>query len=212
MLHQDAPPRARRQEQPHGQPPVKTINVGGGVTFSAHHQTQCHSERRCLHTLLRTRHDDSKHHGHLVGMATAHRTASTGATRRPMKPPATSQRTAPPPRMSPAHRYATPRYSLIAAFPRTASAHVPAPSRLGSADSPTVTSAQGPRKLSRMTQAPFGKRSSASAFRFPPCTLACLQAPSAPQGAPRERARTRGGRQSWERASTRGRTRQSART
>ena len=56
------------------------------------------------------------------------------------------------------------------------------------------------------------ENSGASAFRFLTCATASPRAPSAPQGAPRGRAPTRGGRQPWERASTRGRTRQSART
>ena len=56
------------------------------------------------------------------------------------------------------------------------------------------------------------ENSGASAFRLTPCAAAFPQAPSAPQGAPRGRAPTREGRQPWERASTRGRTRQSART
>lgn len=49
-------------------------------------------------------------------------------------------------------------------------------------------------------------------FAFTPCTTAFPQAPSAPQGAPKGRTPTRGGRQPWERASTRNRTRQSVRT
>ena len=49
-------------------------------------------------------------------------------------------------------------------------------------------------------------------FACAPCTLACPQAQSAPQGAPRGRAQTRGGIKPWERASTGGRTRRYART
>ena len=72
--------------------------------------------------------------------------------------------------------------------------------------------ARAAKTFSDRRKAPFGKLKAHPRFAFTPCTLACPQAQSAPQGAPRGRAQTRGGRQPWERASTRGRTRQSART
>ena len=67
--------------------------------------------------------------------------------------------------------------------------------------------ARGAKTFPRGTRRP-SENSGASAFRFCPFP----QAPSAPQDAPRGRAPTRGDRQPWERASTRGRTRQSAHT
>lgn len=88
----------------------------------------------------------------------------------------------------------------------------PTPPRLGSEDSPTVACAQGPRKLFREAQGTPRKTRAHPRFAFAPCTTASPQAPSAPQGAPRGRAPTRGGRRPWERESTRGRTRRSART
>ena len=91
-----------------------------------------------------------------MGMATAHRVASTQAPYRLAKPLATNQCTTPP-LGAPANRYTAPHSNLIAAFPRAASAHVTTPSRLGSEDSPTIAYAQGPRKLFRMSQASLGK-------------------------------------------------------
>ena len=157
------------------------------------------------------RHDVSKRPGHLTGMDTARHVSSTQARCRPAKPSATGQRTAPPPHV-PAHRHATPRSSLFAAFPRAASASTSHPvspweRRLAHGRSRARAAKTFPRGTGRPRKTQAHPR-----FAFTPCTVACPQAPSAPRGAPRGRAPTRGGRQPWERASTRGRTRQSERT
>ena len=59
--------------------------------FSTRHQAQCHSKRWGLHTPQKARHDGAKRPGHLMGMATARRTAPTRAPRRPAKPTAAGQ-------------------------------------------------------------------------------------------------------------------------
>ena len=157
------------------------------------------------------RHDVSKRPEHLTGMATAHHVSSTQARCRPAKPSATGQRTAPPPH-APAHRHATPCSNLIAAFPWAASASTSPPRlALGAKTRPRSLPRKG-RETSREAQGAPRETPALPRFAFTPCTAAFPQAPSAPQGAPRGRAPTRGGRQPWERASTRGRTRQCART
>lgn len=147
-----------------------------------------------------------------MGMATARRTAPTQAPRRPVKLPAASQRTTPLPDASVTPRHATPRSKPHRRIPTgglRAHTHPVSPweRRLAHGRS----SARAAKTFSTGTGRP-SENSGASAFRFTPCAVAFPQAPSAPQGAPRGRAPTRGGRQPWERASTRGRTKQSART
>lgn len=158
------------------------------------------------------RHDVSKRPGHLTGMATAHHVSSTQARCRPAKPSAAGQRTAPPPH-APAHRHATSRSSLFAAFPRAASASTSPPRlALGAKTRPRTLPRKGRENFSDRRKAPFGKLKAHPRFAFPLARPLSPQAPSVPQGAPRGRAPTRGGRQQWERASTRSRTRQCART
>lgn len=193
-------PTSRRDDQ-----------CGGGAAFSTRHQAQCRGERRastCPADTPRWREAP----GHLMGMATARRTAPTRAPRRPAKPQAAGQRTAPPPDMPRCSRHAAPRSKPHRRIPTGCLRARLTPPRLGSEDSPTVALEQGARKLFREAQGAPRKTRAHPRFAFAPCAAAFPQAPSAPQGAPRGRAPTRGGRQPWERASTRGRTRQSART
>ena len=130
-----------------GQSPVGAINVVA-ETFPTRHQTQRCSRRRApthrsgqtaTHEAPRAPHG----HGHRKSRgihestpspseADSSRPAHNSSARRPVAP-----------------RYAAPRSNPTAAFPRAASASTPAPSRLGSEDSPTVACAQGPRKLFR---------------------------------------------------------------
>ncbi len=212
MRLQSALPRARRQGRPHGPTSRRDDRRGGGATLSTSRQTQCQSKRQGPPCTAAGRPRRTKRPEHLMGMTTAHRTASTRAPGRPVKPPAASQ---------PAHRTSARRPG---AQTRNASRQPhrrnptgslrarPTPPRLGSEDSPTVALEQGARKLFREAQGAPRKTRAHPRFAFTPCAAAFPQAPSAPQGAPRGRAPTRGDRQPWERASTRGRTRQSART
>ena len=192
-----------------GQPPVEAIAVVAERPSDPATRHDAMADAEAPHAPA-ARHDGPKHPGHLMGMAAAHHAASTQAPRRPAKLTAASQCTAPPPG-APAHRYTAPRSNPIAAFPRAASAHAhPVPPwerRLAHGRS----RARAAKTFPTGTGHPL-ENSGASAFRFTPCAAAFPQAPSAPQGAPRGRAPTREGRQPWERASTRGRTRQSART
>ena len=149
--------------------------------------------------------------GHLMGIATTHRTASARAPRRPAKPAAGGQRDCTSTRR-PAHRYATPRSKPHRRVP-TGSLREHAPPRLA------LGAKTRPRSLARKGRENFSecrKRSSensdASAFRFHPLRCRFPAGAIRTTGRAKGRAPTRGGRQPWERASTRGRTRQSART
>ena len=146
-------------------------------------------------------------HGH--GHRTSH--GIHASTRHPTQPTAASKRIAPPPRTPVTPSHAVPRSNLTFAFPRAASAHAPPRLALGAKTRPRSLPRKG-RETSREAQGAPRETPALPRFAFTPCTAAFPQAPSAPQGAPRGRAPTRGGRQPWERASTRGRTRQCART
>lgn len=151
--------------------------------------------------------------GRLMGMAPAHRMASPRTapshSEAAGSQPATSSSTAHAP-VTPRARNASPQAASPHSHgqpPRTPHPVSPWERRLAHGRS----SARAAKTFTTGTGRP-SENSGASAFRFLPCAAAFPQAPSAPQGAPRGRAPTRGGRQPWERASTRGRTRPSART
>lgn len=181
------------------------------MTFTTRHQIQRYGGAGppCIAAGTPRRHEAP---GHLMGITPAHRTASTRAPRRPARQTAVGQRPALPPHMPRHLRHATPRSKTSSPHshgqpPRTPHPASPWERRLANGRS----SARAAKTFPTGTGHPL-ENSGASAFRFTPCAAAFPQAPSAPQGAPRGRAPTRGGRQPWERASTRDRTRQSART
>ena len=157
------------------------------MTFSTRHQTQCQSKRQGPPCTAAGRPQRTKRPEHLMGMTTAHRTASTRAPGRPVKPPAASHAS---------HLRQTPQCNQIRNASRqphrrnpTGSLHArPTPPRLGSEDSPTVALEQGARKLFREAQGAPRKTRAHPRFAFAPCAAAFPQAPSAPQGAPRGRA------------------------
>lgn len=202
-------PKARTSRS--GQPPVETINIvteqpsqpatrynAIADTGSPHATTGTMTARS-----TRTPHEHSHRAWHGIRVSTSSPREVTS------NQPAYRTSTTPP-----RHRYAMPRSKTSSLQSRGQPPRAyPTSSRLGSEDSLTVACAQGPRKLFREAQGHPSENSSASTFRFFPCTAAFPQALSAPQGAPKGgRAPTQGGRQPWERASTRGRTRQSSRT
>ena len=194
-----------------GQPPVGTINVVAGqpsqpvARHNAIADTEASTHPNGHSTTARS---TRALHGH------GHRTLHSihASTRHPTQPTAASKRIAPPPRTpvthpvtqcleatSPSHSHGQP--------PRKPHPVSPWERRLAHGRSRARAAKTFPTGTRRPSE-----NSGASAFRFLPCAAAFPQAPSAPQGAPRGRAPTRGGRQPWEGASTRGRARQSART
>ena len=204
-------PESEGQEQPHGLTSKLRRSTWYGATLSTHHQAQRHGRHWSLHTPWRgtprrleapraphghghrascSIHASALSPGEAVGSRPAYGTSAT-------RPSAQARNTS----QQPLRRI--PMGSLRE--------HVPTPSRLGSEDSPTVASAQGPRNFPRGTRRPSGN-SSASAFRFHPLHCRFPAGTIRPARRAQGRAPTRGGRQPWERASTRGRTRQCART
>lgn len=153
--------------------------------------------------------DGTKRTGHLTGMASADSTALTRAPRRPVKPTAAGQRTAPPP----AHRCTTSRSNPHRCDP-TGSLREHTLPRLA------LEVKTHPRSLARKGRENFSERHRGTPWKTQahPRFAFSLTLPLSRRHHPHHKARqrgrapTQGGRQPWERASTRGRTRQSTRT
>ena len=139
-------PESEGQEQPHGLTSKLRRSTWYGATLSTHHQAQRHGRHWSLHTPWRgtprrleapraphghghrascSIHASALSPGEAVGSRPAYGTSAT-------RPSAQARNTS----QQPLRRI--PMGSLRE--------HVPTPSRLGSEDSPTVTSAQGPRE------------------------------------------------------------------
>ena len=205
-------PESEGQEQPHGPTSKLRRPTWYGATLSPHHQAQRHSRHWSLHTPWRgtprrLEAPRAPHgHGHRTSCVIHASALSPGeaVSNRPAYGTSTTRPSAQARNTSQQPLRRIPTGSLRE--------HVPTPSRLGSEDPPTDASAQGPRKLF-----PIGARHPSENSRRIRVSLSSLALSLArrlhpPRKAPRGRAQTRGGRQPWERASTRGRTRQSART
>lgn len=175
--------RARRRGQPHRQTSRRDDQRGGGMTFTTRHQIQRYGEAGppCIAAGTPRRHEAP---GHLMGITSAHRTASTRAPRRPARQTAVSQCTAPPPgtqlRPDTQHLVAISLPKSHGQPPRTPHPVSPWERRLDHGRS----SARAAKTFTPGTGRP-SENSGPSALRFPPNAAAFPQAPSAPQGAPR---------------------------
>ena len=192
-----------------GRPPVEMIYAVAEQPSQpvTRHNATADAETPHIPTGTPTHEEPGSPHGH--GHRTSH--GIHASTRHPTQPTAASKRIAPPPRTPVTPSHAVPRSNLTFAFPRAASAHAPPRLALGAKIRPRSLARKGRENFSEEHRAPLGKLERIR-VSLSPCADAFPQAPSAPRGAPRGRTPTRGGRQPWEGASTRGRTRRSART
>lgn len=151
---QPAPPRARRQGQPHRQTSRRDDQRGGGTTFSTRHQARCHDGCRAPHATSghsATARGARAPHGH------GHRTLHGGQTSTPSHSEAgSSQSTRSSSARRPSNAQATaPRSKPHRHIPTGGLRTRPAPSHLGSEDSPRSLQRKGRENFSDGHGAPL---------------------------------------------------------